>query len=222
MPDSNRPRFDFILFDHDETLLSTFEARVVALEAATREVTGRSVDAAAYFDASQGNSLDQMSDDLTGGDAALTATLIETYREHYYRSNLTGLRVFDGIAQTLQTLAAHSIGLGVVTSKLASGAREELQSCGLVAHFGCIVGAENVTRPKPDAEPLERAMALLGADPARTLMVGDTAADILGARAAGLPGAVALWGSREADALRSLEPDYLLRHPAELIALTFS
>jgi phosphoglycolate phosphatase-like HAD superfamily hydrolase len=62
-------------------------------------------------------------------------------------------------------------------------------------------------------------MHALGAAPEDTLVVGDTAADILGARAAGVASAAALWGTRDPGALLALDADYALREPEELIAL---
>ena len=72
---------------------------------------------------------------------------------------------------------------------------------------------------KPAAEPLLRAMKALQVEPARTLMVGDTAADILGARAAQSRSAAALWGTHDADALRVLNPDHLVDSPAQILNL---
>ncbi|MCP5153381.1 MAG: HAD-IA family hydrolase [Ectothiorhodospiraceae bacterium] len=212
-------RFDCVLFDHDDTLLPTFALRARVLEVAAREVLGRDLDGAAFLGQAHGRSLEQMSGDLTDGDADLAARLVTVYREHYYVENRRGLVPYPGIAELLDALARQRVRIAVVTSKHGLGARGELESTGLARYVEHLVGAEDVERPKPDAEPLRRAMTALGVLPERTLMVGDTSADVLGARAAGTRGAGALWGTRDRQTLRDLAPDYLLEHPSEILSL---
>ena len=207
------------LFDHDDTLLPTFELRARVLTAAALEVLGTPLDGAAALGDAHGRNLEQMSSDIAGGDPALAARLVAAYRERYYVENKVGLAPYDGIAETLAALRERGHRVAVVTSKLGRGAREELEATGLAAHVEFLVGSEDVTRPKPDAEPLERAMRALDAAPGETVMVGDTRADILGARAAGTAGAVALWGSREAPTLLALAPEHALDDPRGLLAL---
>jgi pyrophosphatase PpaX len=48
-----------------------------------------------------------------------------------------------------------------------------------------IVSVDDVANPKPHPEPVLRAMEELGADPATTMMVGDSAVDMESAAAAG-------------------------------------
>ncbi len=51
------------------------------------------------------------------------------------------------------------------------------------------------------------------------IYVGDEVRDILAARKAGIKSAAAAWGYNSAEALQRADPDYLLRHPSELIHL---
>ena len=212
-------KLDCVLFDHDDTLLPTFALRARALREAAREVLDRELDAESFLGASQGRNLEQMSGDITAGDMNLAAALVTAYRQRYYAANRGGLTPYTGIAELLATLRKRGIRIGVVTSKLATGARDELLRTGLSEHIEHLTGAEDVVKHKPAAEPLLRATTALQVDPARTLMVGDTSADILGARAAGTFGGAALWGAREPDSLRALNPDHLLREPADILQL---
>jgi HAD superfamily hydrolase (TIGR01509 family) len=211
--------FSCILLDHDDTLLPTFALRAAVLADAARAVLGRELDAAAFLAASHGRTLEQMSDELTGGDGELAARVVTAYRERYYVANQQPLTPYPGVSDTLAALRERGCRLGVVTSKLGRGAREELERTALLGYMGVLVGADDVRETKPAAEPLHRAMRALGAAPEDTLMVGDTAADILGARAAGVASAAALWGTRDPGALLALDADYALREPEELIAL---
>jgi HAD superfamily hydrolase (TIGR01549 family) len=208
-----------VLFDHDDTLLPTFEVRARVLGEAAREVLGRELDGAAVLAASNGRNLEQMSEDLTDGDAALAATLVAAYRERYYVANQQGLTPYPGIIALLECLRDGGVRMAVVTSKLGSGAREELERTGIAPFMEALVGAEDVPRHKPDPAPFRRVFQLMGGDPQPALMVGDTAADILGARNAGLASVAALWGARDRDGLLALEPDHTAESPQDILDL---
>lgn len=209
----------YVLFDHDGTLMSTLGIRSKALELAVEELTGRKVDGAAIFARTHGQSLAGLSEMLTEGSDIAPETMVDAYRAHYYVQNQSGITPYEGIEDTLNGLHARNIPMAVVTSKLHRGARDELEGAGLAGFFGCIIGADDVTRHKPDAEPLQKAMAAIGAAPAHTLMVGDTMADLGGARAAGTKSAAALWDSQDEAALRDAKPDYLLDDPRTILTL---
>jgi pyrophosphatase PpaX len=212
-------KLDCVLFDHDDTLLPTFALRARVLQQAAREVLDTDFDAQAFLAAAHGRNLEQMSGDLSAGDDALAAKLVRVYRALYYEANLQGQEPYAGISTLLRQLRERGIRVGVVTSKLATGARNELSKTGLDAYIEHLTGAEDVQRHKPAAEPLLRATTALQVDPARTLMVGDTAADMLGARAAGTFSGAALWGAHDTHALRALDPDHLLECPADVLRL---
>jgi pyrophosphatase PpaX len=82
------------------------------------------------------------------------------------------------------------------------------------------VGADDVTRAKPDAEPVLAAMAALGADPATTVFVGDSPHDMAAGRAAGVRTAAVLWGPFRRDHLAPHAPDHWLDDPEALTRMT--
>ena len=208
-----------VLFDHDGTLLSTLRVRSIALERAMLEVMDRTVEGEAIFARTHGQSLQEMGDWLTDGDDDKTTALIAAYREHYYVNNDVGFEPYAGIRETIESLSADGVKLAVVTSKLHRGARDELTDCQLIDFFQCVVGSDDVRKHKPHPEPLLAAMNAIGAKPAETLMVGDTTADIFGAKAAGTHSAAALWDTQDVAAIIAAEPDYRLSRPQDVLAL---
>jgi pyrophosphatase PpaX len=82
-----------------------------------------------------------------------------------------------------------------------------------------LVCADEVTNPKPHPEPVEKALTLLGADPATTVYVGDSIHDMHSGRAAGVRTAAALWGPFGRAHLESASPDYWLDSPRDLVDL---
>ena len=151
-------------------------------------------------------------------DPAEIDAMVATYREHNHAHHDRMVRPYDGVAEAVAALARRG-PLGVVTSKLHASAERGLRLCGLERHFRVIVGADDVEHPKPDPEPVERALASLDADPARTVFVGDSPHDMAAGRAAGVATAAVLWGPFPREHLAPEHPTHWLGAPAELLAL---
>lgn len=77
--------------------------------------------------------------------------------------------------------------------------------------FDGVVGLDAVSAMKPDAAHLIEAVAAVGGDLARTIMVGDAAPDAGTARAAGTALILVDFGYTEVPAAE-LAPDVLLHH----------
>jgi phosphoglycolate phosphatase len=88
----------------------------------------------------------------------------------------------------------------VCTNKRTSLARAVLEATGLAPFLGAVVGPDVVSRRKPDPAHLDAAIAAIGADPARTLYVGDGDVDVQTARTAGVRYAIVAWGRAAAGA----------------------
>lgn len=116
--------------------------------------------------------------------------------------------VLPGVPEALTRLVDAGVQLVVVSN--ADGTVEEgLTRVGLRPHFHTVIDSHVVGFEKPDPRIFATALARAGSDPARTLHVGDIyAADVMGARAAGLP-AVLLdphgdWGPVDCDVARDV------------------
>ncbi|MCB1746616.1 MAG: phosphoglycolate phosphatase [Gammaproteobacteria bacterium] len=96
-------------------------------------------------------------------------------------------RIYPGVMAILATLAARGWALGVVTNKPARFTAPLLDTLGLSGHFGCVLSGDSLAQKKPDPAPLREAARQLGVAPTALVMVGDSAADVGAARAAGVP-----------------------------------
>lgn len=115
------------------------------------------------------------------------ASALEDFRGRYGAMPTPGACLFPGVPETLAILAESGVRLGICSNKPAHLCRKILQETGLFAHFGAIVGGDTAPRPKPHREPLDHALDLLGAHPARAIFVGDSTVDQQAAVAAGVP-----------------------------------
>jgi pyrophosphatase PpaX len=147
------------------------------------------------------------------------AAMIATYREYNLKHHDRMVTVYPGVVDAIREIKAEGIQTGLVTSKNRLGALKGLTLVGLEALMDVLVCADEVTNHKPHPEPVEKALALLGADPATTVYVGDSIHDMHSGRAAGVKTAAVLWGPFARSHLESAAPDFWLETPADLVGL---
>jgi pyrophosphatase PpaX len=145
--------------------------------------------------------------------------MIATYREYNLKHHDSMVTVYPGVLDAVREIKTAGIATGLVTSKNRQGALRGLQLVGLEALMDVLVCADEVTNPKPHPEPVEKAVALLGADPNSTVYVGDSLHDMRSGKAAGVKTAAALWGPFRRAHLEAAEPDFWLEKPEALVPL---
>jgi phosphoglycolate phosphatase len=123
------------------------------------------------------------------------------------------------VPETLAALRERGYALGVLSNKLRDWGRAELAAVGLEPYFAHAVFAEDMPAPKPAPAALDPLIAALAIPAQRMLVVGDGAADIACARAAGAASAAALWGAVAPEALRALAPDFTLDSVEQVLEL---
>jgi len=153
-------------------------------------------------------------------DPAEIEAMVATYRAYNLEHHDALVRPYDGVVQAVRDLKARGKTLGLVTSKMKSGAERGLRVAGLEQVFDTIVGSDEVEHPKPHPEPVLKALQRLGAPPGDAVFVGDSRHDIECGRAAGVKTAAVLWGPFDRSHLADLAPDYWLEDPADLAQFT--
>jgi phosphoglycolate phosphatase len=128
------------------------------------------------------------------------ARLLERFNFHYdqlHRLKQSHSRVYPGVAEGLRELHALGLRLAVVTNKSKPLALQLLQHLALQEWIDEVVGGDCCEHRKPSPEPLLLACDKLQVDPRDALMVGDSATDVLAARAAGIPVVCVPYGYNE-------------------------
>jgi phosphoglycolate phosphatase len=131
------------------------------------------------------------------------------YQRHYAACNGQHARVYDGVLQGLRQFKAQGWSLACVTNKPTAFAKELLEQKGLLDFFDHTLGGDAVARKKPDPLPLLTGCQLLGTQPARTLMVGDSSNDAAAARAAGCPVLLVSYGYNHGVPVNTVDADAL-------------
>ncbi len=142
----------------------------------------------------------------------LTKAFIDIYRADIARHS----EPFPGVEDALDALAAQGAKLAVCTNKRTDLSLQLLEALDLGRRFSAVVGADAVANRKPNPEHYRAAVERAGGHMRRSIMVGDTAADVAAAKGAGAPVLVVRFGYAE-EAVEKLGADGLLDHYSELI-----
>ena len=206
------------IFDCDGTLVdsgamihsalrSTFDAHGICCP--PREVTKKVI----------GLSLEEaMAALVPDGDSA---GLSRTYRDAFISMRGAGRveePLFDGIVDLLDSMESGGWLLGVATGKSERGLRHCLLGHGLLDRFVTLQTAD-LHPSKPHPAMALAAMADVGAEPAQTIFIGDTAWDMGCARNAGVGAIGAGWGYHDAEELEAEGAHAVADNPAEVIEM---
>jgi phosphoglycolate phosphatase len=213
---------ELLIVDLDGTLVDTFDdiqrGMAVALDAigvpATAELLAlsrRGVSLEVYY--RHALACDAADPDQRARFAAFVDAYLGYYTTHPHTA-----RVYDGVADTLAELRRRRPGLrmAVGTNKRTDLARDVLARVGLADFFDLVQGSEHVAR-KPDPALLWLIAERLAADIGRTLMVGDSGADVLAAQRAGCTAVAVTYGGWPRHEIEALRPDRLIDRFSELL-----
>lgn len=96
-----------------------------------------------------------------------------------------GVQAFAGVPETLSALSQAGLLLFVVTADSHDRAERMLSHLGLTQYLTGIVGADEVSRTKPDPEGVLACAARAGLSPSQMVVVGDGPQDALMGKRAG-------------------------------------
>lgn len=143
---------------------------------------------------------------------------IHAYRSVYdHGGRLFDATLYDGVEHALDTLVSQGHFLALATSKPEGPAQRIVEHFGIHSRLVFVGGAtaDGVRRHKADV--IQHVLLSTGADPRRSVMVGDRNVDIVGAHAHGLHSIGVRWGYADPGELEALAPTALISHPIELI-----
>lgn len=150
---------------------------------------------------------------------AATAAVARAYR----RADLAvdparAARPVPDLEANLRRLRAAGARLAVATTDTTAQARRGLAALGVADLFDAILGADDVSRVKPDPEAVHRLCADVGVPAGEAVVVGDAVADMLMAREAGAALAVGVLTGVTLAAELDGHADVVVGSLAELIA----
>jgi phosphoglycolate phosphatase len=153
---------------------------------------------------------------LRTSDPKLIESGVAHFRRRFSAVGMFENALYPGIAEALDEIADAAQALFVATAKPHVYARRILQHFELERHFTRVYGPELDGTFDLKSELLGQLIAREGLDPARSVMIGDRASDVLAAAMHGVRTVGVLWGYGSVQELRQAGAAMLCSDPAAL------
>jgi len=172
-------KYDYFLLDWDGNLAKTLDIWLEACRAPLekRELTLTDEQIAAMF----GGVIKQLR--LWG--IADPETIFDEM-DVIAKRKLPDVELYPDALEVLEGLRAAHKKLALITTSLHENIDHLLEKYSLAPYFDVVIAGDDVKQHKPDPEPLERALKILGADKGRAVMIGDSDKDIRAAKNTGI------------------------------------
>lgn len=189
-------KYELVIFDLDGTLLDTLDDLTEAVNHALN-LQGFPLRSSAEVRRMIGNGIANTMrlaiPEGTGEEASRQA--LADFKEYYLSHVNLSTHPFDGIPSLLDAMGDAGI-LAAVNSNKVDSATRALCEAHLPGKLACILGEQPGLPKKPAPDGALRIIRQLGADPGRTLYVGDGETDIQTAANADIDCAWVTWGYR--------------------------
>ena len=128
-------------------------------------------------------------------------------------------QLFPHVAETLAELQRRGITMSVASSRNTTSLRGFLKDMGIEQYISYVLGAEDVTKPKPDPEPVLKTLEAMNIPASEALVVGDMPVDILMGRNAGTRTCGVTYGNASRQQLEEAGANFVIDDMEELIEI---
>lgn len=222
MPASATAPFTHVVFDLDGTLLNTLEDLAAAGNHLC-ELHGWPTYPTDRYRYKVGNGQLKLVERLIPAEYAGDTTLFETsYAEfcsYYAQHKEDTTAPYPGIVEALDALRAAGLTLAVLTNKDHAAAAPLVERYFGTGRFALVQGRVDAYPPKPAAPITLHVLDQLGANPERTLYVGDSNVDVQCGHNAGVRVCGVSWGFRGRRELEEAGAEYVADTPSELVEI---
>lgn len=143
--------------------------------------------------------------------------MIDTFRRYNYENHDKMTSIIEGVEDTLEALKAKKHKIAVVTSKREIMVKKGLHLFGIEKYFDAIITPEMTDYHKPNPEPIYRACNDLNISPKNSIMVGDSAFDILCGKNAGSETCLVNYTLLNKEEIKRYKPDYNINKIEEVL-----
>lgn len=176
--------YEFYIFDLDNTIVNSRSGYEEAFIKAFKEF-GIPYDPARY-DEYISTPLSITFSNYHPNSPCMFRDFTSVFMNAYDQNHMNGVRLFPDAERCLTSLHKEGRIMGVVSNSYEAHIRGILSKLGVLDLFTSIVGYDCVSFPKPDPEPVLLCLSEMGASKDSSVMVGDSANDIIAAKNAGI------------------------------------
>lgn len=202
-PDSRCPAglaVEAVLFDLDGTLADSGQVTAAALGAVWAQAKAGGEPPLEEFLALSGLPLEDIL-----GRLGISPRLAAVFRAEAI-GRAGQVRLFRGALDLLRQLRDSGVKIGIITGKDLDRAVQVLEHLGIAGLVDELVTPDHDPEPKPSPQGVWWLCQRLGAQASRTLLVGDSAADLCAGRDAGVRTVACLWGAGRPEDLTPCSP----------------
>lgn len=200
-----------IIFDFDGTLGDTRQNIIITMQR-TMKMVGLPVksdkECASTIGLTLENSFKTLYPDM---DMEMAERCVDAYRNIFMESveELTP-ELFPGVSDTLARLDAMGIKMSVASSRQSQSLLLFLERMGVARYFPYVLGSDNVTKHKPDPEPVLKTLRELDYSPSEVIVVGDMPVDVAMAHGADVRAIAVTFGNATREELVESNADYII------------
>ena len=199
-----------IILDFDGTLADTQELIVKTMQQ-TLEALGLESRTDEQCASMIGLPLKQAFTDLLSMSDEMGGQCVETYRRIFNENNAVyKIPTFPNVLETLYQLHKQGYTLTIASSRSNRSLREFVNDMHLNDVIPYVLGAEDVTRAKPNPEPVLQTLEIFHCTPDEAMVIGDTWYDIEMGKRAGVKTCGVTYGNGTREELIRAGADHLL------------
>lgn len=142
---------------------------------------------------------------------------VSTYRRIFNENKQTLIPcLYPGVEDTLNRLADIGIKMAIASSRSRESLVEFCEKCSIIKYFSLILGADDVTRAKPNPEPVLITLERLNQKADKAVVVGDMPVDIAMGKGAGCRTVGVTYGNSSCCELEEAGANHILNSFPEL------
>jgi pyrophosphatase PpaX len=210
-----------VIFDMDGTLVSSLSLIYYCENEISRKYAGKALtleEVISKFGPPARTIIRTLTNSLSG---EMQDRAVNDYYDCYGRNVPSKVLVFPGISRLLERIRASGRHLALMTGVERKMMEYTLNPFGLQAYFQERITADDIQNSKPDPEGILLALSRIKTEPKDCMYVGDSPADIIAGRRAGVLTGAAMWSPENRGDPSTEHPDYEFRSVQQLSDFLF-
>jgi phosphoglycolate phosphatase len=211
----NFSNLELIIFDLDGTLVDSGTDITNALNYAITPYGFKPL-AVEYTVKMVGEGITRLIEKILGdNNASIKDAVLDMFIKYYSEHLADFTKPYPGVIKTLEMLGCYK--KAIISNKRESLSKKLLEQLGLIKFFDVVLGSDSVSEKKPSPAPVKKALEILGIEPHRAIIVGDSDFDIQAGKGAGLITVAVTCGFRDRESLSNA--DFLIDNITQLLTL---
>ncbi|NCO83525.1 MAG: hypothetical protein COZ31_02410 [Nitrospirae bacterium CG_4_10_14_3_um_filter_44_29] len=206
---------ELIIFDLDGTLV---DSSVDITNALNYAITAYGIKPLAVDDTIKivGEGLTRLIEKIIGdNNASIKDSALDRFIQYYSEHLADFTKPYPGVTKTLEMLGGYK--KAVISNKREALSKKLLEQVGLIKFFDAVLGSDSASERKPSPAPVKKVLEILGVEPHRAIIVGDSNFDIEAGKGAGVTTIAVTYGYRSREMLGSA--DFLIDNMNQLLTL---